>query len=143
MFSREEAEKHFGKLTPEQEACLEEAAGGRIGEKELFEKLGVEEERFAAYLKSQAKKKESAGFAQKVDENELRETAGGQENVLCGMGVMDVCMDNLYRPIHEDPPGFPNCAATVENGSWCSSNDACYSDAVRYYPLWECSKAWK
>ena len=39
--------------------------------------------------------------------------------------------------------GFPNCAATVEDGSWCDSNDACYHSMVGYYILTECNKAWR
>lgn len=36
------------------------------------------------------------------------------------------------------------CAATVEDGSWCSSNDACHtSNAIRYTGMNDCSKAWK
>ena len=31
---------------------------------------------------------------------------------------------------------------SVEEGSFCSSNDACYHSMVSYYILSECSKAW-
>ncbi|MBR3016538.1 MAG: hypothetical protein IKH57_05590 [Clostridia bacterium] len=40
------------------------------------------------------------------------------------------------------PDGSTNCAATVEDGSWCGSNDACYEDEVNYMGLNDCAKAW-
>ena len=39
--------------------------------------------------------------------------------------------------------GFPNCAATVEDGSWCKSSDACYNEAIDYKDTSSCSKAWR
>ena len=56
------------------------------------------------------------------------------------------CIEAHYRNIYEG--GFPNCAATVEEGSWCGSNDACKKDAIRYKGMEncfaaDCSKAWK
>ncbi len=39
--------------------------------------------------------------------------------------------------------GFPNCAATVEDGSWCRSSDACFGSAVDYKGMKSCSKAWR
>lgn len=45
------------------------------------------------------------------------------------------------RPFR-NPDGTPNCAATVEDGSWCDSNDACYNKEVRYLSLNNCAKAW-
>ena len=38
---------------------------------------------------------------------------------------------------------FPNCAATVEDGSFCDTNDACYTAAVWYLGKKDCAKAWK
>ena len=46
------------------------------------------------------------------------------------------------RPLR-NPDGSTNCAATVEDGSWCGSNDACYEDEVNYMGLNDCAKAWK
>lgn len=56
------------------------------------------------------------------------------------------CVNSFYRDIYQG--GFPNCAATVEDGSWCGTNDACVSTAVHYKGMEECSfsdcsKAWK
>lgn len=39
--------------------------------------------------------------------------------------------------------GFPNCAATVEDGSHCCTNDTCYNVAIDYQGLTDCSKAWR
>lgn len=39
--------------------------------------------------------------------------------------------------------GFPNCAATVEDGSWCKSSDACVNFAVDYKGMTNCKKAWR
>ena len=41
-----------------------------------------------------------------------------------------------------------NCAATVEDGSWCWSNDACDDYSVDYqgmhiYLISDCHKAWE
>ena len=38
---------------------------------------------------------------------------------------------------------FPNCAATVEDGSWCKRNDACHDKAVDYRGMGSCKKAWR
>ena len=38
--------------------------------------------------------------------------------------------------------GFPNCAATVEDNSWCLNNDACLMQAVGYEGMEKCSLAW-
>jgi len=56
------------------------------------------------------------------------------------------CVKSLYRDIYKG--GFPNCVATVEDGSWCGSNDACTLNAIRYTGMEDCafadcSKAWK
>ena len=56
------------------------------------------------------------------------------------------CHISYYRDIYKG--GFPNCAATVEDGSWCDKNDACTLNAIRYQEmegcyLSDCKKAWK
>lgn len=53
----------------------------------------------------------------------------------------DNCTEDHYRSIYLG--GFANCAATVEDGSWCATNDACYSGAVDYQGTIECKKAWR
>jgi hypothetical protein len=51
------------------------------------------------------------------------------------------CQKAYYRDIYKG--GFPNCVATVEDGSWCGSNDACLSLQVRYTGMHDCTKAWR
>lgn len=46
----------------------------------------------------------------------------------------------IERNIYEGE--FPNCAATVEGGSWCWNNDACEKFAV-IYTMHSCGRAWK
>lgn len=53
------------------------------------------------------------------------------------------CVQTHKRSIYLKFDAFPNCAATVEDGSWCHENDACVTDAVYYYNMKECAKAWK
>ena len=38
--------------------------------------------------------------------------------------------------------GFPFCAATAVDGSWCDLNDACCTSDVVYQDMRECHKAW-
>ena len=74
-------------------------------------------------------------FRQELSTDELECVAGGDE----GEGDDCVYVDN--RDIYKWR--FPNCASTVEDGSWCDMNDACYAAAVVYYALDECAKAWR
>jgi hypothetical protein len=46
-----EAVKHLGELTDEQKKILEGAQKNPVSEKELFEKLGVDIDSFAAFMK--------------------------------------------------------------------------------------------
>ncbi len=52
------------------------------------------------------------------------------------------CVNHDYRNIYGGN-GFPNCAATVEDGSHCGTNDACYNNTVDYRGLTDCAKAWR
>jgi hypothetical protein len=47
-----------------------------------------------------------------------------------------------YGRLINRPDGSANCAATVEENSWCKSNDACYDDETIYLGIKECAKAW-
>ena len=73
-------------------------------------------------------------FVQEVSDEEMEAVAGGEEK------NSDGCVKSLFRDISN--PSFPNCAATVEDGSECFSNDACVADAVRYYDMTYCFRAW-
>ena len=52
------------------------------------------------------------------------------------------CVDAVFRWINK--PDFPNCAATVEDGSHCMDNDACFGvNAIKYFGMDDCTKAWR
>ena len=87
----------------------------------------------------------------KLNEEELEEVAGGAHPdgvPRCQLMFVSLedddpnnCTAMQSRTINE--PFFPNCAATVEDGSWCEDNDACYGNAVEYKGMEDCSKAWR
>jgi hypothetical protein len=88
------------------------------------------------------KPNEEQVFKQEVADDELEGIAGGG----CEDGAWH---DNYYncpkidtRNIYKG--GFPNCAATVEKGSWCGYNDACEWQAVVYEGMKKgCGRAWE
>lgn len=133
---REELMGILGKLTDEQKAALTEALKKPISDRELFEKLGgVDEGKFAQYLKAVAAEKEDNVLSQELSPDELEAVSGGDQD-----DDRVNCVRYSERNIYLG--GFPNCAATVEDGSFCGSNDACYHSMVGYYILQECQKAW-
>lgn len=133
----EQAMATLGNLTQEQKAILTEALKNPSSDKELFEKLGgVEEDRFAQYLKAVAAEKEDKVLAQPLSPEELEAVSGGDRD-----DDLTNCVRYSERNIYLG--GFPNCAATVEDGSWCDTNDACYHSMVGYYIMTECNKAWR
>ena len=77
-------------------------------------------------------------FIQKVSDEEMEAVAGGDD---CGAPQQKNCSNYYLRDIYV--PSFPNCAATVEDGSWCGSNDACVGSEVIYLDMHDCSKAWR
>ena len=91
------------------------------------------------------KKNEEEVFLQSTDDDELSGVAGGtSDDDPPSWWDKDIynCVKNNARNIYGGK-GFPNCAATVEEGSWCGTNDACVRQAISYYDLTECGKAWK
>ena len=72
-------------------------------------------------------------FIQKVSDEEMEAVAGGKEG--------RECSGEFERHIYY--PSFPNCAATVEDGSNCWSNDACFVNSVVYMGMQDCAKAWE
>ena len=74
-------------------------------------------------------------FIQEVSDEEMEAVAGGAGE------SNDDCSKELTRYIYD--PSFPNCAATVERSSWCDTNDACFSDAVKYLGMQQCQRAWE
>ncbi len=139
MLNREKLEQLtaiLGELTGEQRAFLTEALKKPISDRELFEKLGdVDEGKFAQFLEAVAAEKEDEVLAQELSPDELEAVSGGDQDE-----DRKNCVRYSERNIYLG--GFPNCAATVEDGSFCSSNDACYHSMVGYYILVECQKAW-
>ena len=146
----------LGELTEEQKAILTKALSEPINEKELFEKLGVDEGRFTEFIRALAAAQEDAVLGQELSTDEMDAVAGGNacpqgQNVVtspindgnsCSLTQQANCFLEEHRSIYNG--SFPNCAATVEDGSWCSSNDACHtSNAIRYTGMNDCSKAWK
>ena len=147
-------------LNEEQQQFLKENIG-KLNEQELMEKLSVlgpklDMTAFGNCIKDMTARIRAEVFKQELSEEELEMAAGGGLDIcskvmrlaLCGMngGGGDLPADyqcrNCYsRDIYRD--GFPNCSATVEDGSWCSSNDACFFSSTYYENMQECHKAWK
>lgn len=152
MLNKEKLEQLMailGELTEEQRAFLTEALSGPIREKELFEKLGdVEEGKFEDFLKAVAAEMEDEVLAQPLSADELEAVAGGgkagsnaNDGYSCSHTQQANCVREEKRSIYLG--AFPNCAATVEDGSWCSTNDACVKVAVNYQGMTDCGKAWR
>ncbi len=82
--------------------------------------------------------KEKEVFKQEISLAELDEVNGGRIPLRRG-GKEGAHI--VHRNIYEG--SFPNCAATVGDGSWCMSNDACLEVQVQYTGMNDCSKAWR
>ncbi|MEE1158444.1 MAG: hypothetical protein UHS51_03395 [Atopobiaceae bacterium] len=100
-------------------------------------------------MSDEQKAKENEVFDQELSMGDLDATAGGgvpgMKELFGGdrdYNNLDNCTNHEKRPIYGGN-GFPNCAATVEDGSWCKRNDACYGCAVDYRGRTECKKAWR
>ena len=100
-------------------------------------------------MSEQEKKQEETVFDQKLDLDELNATSGGN----CAMygtegwyGTKDAdqanCSGFWHRPLYGGG-GFPNCAATVEDGSNCWRNDGCREDTVVYDGKTDCWRSWR
>lgn len=129
----------LGELTEEQKATLTETLEDPISDRELFKKLGdVDEGKFAQYLKAVDAEKEDEVLAQPLSPDELEAVSGGDQDADPAN-----CARYFERNIYLG--GFPNCAATVEDGSFCYENDACYHVSVCYWGIQEgdCQKAWR
>ncbi len=152
MLNKEKLEQLMailGELTEEQRAFLTEALSGPIREKELFEKLDdVDEGKFEEFMKAVAAEMEDEVLAQQLSPDELEVVAGGGKTVSlandshsCSQTQQANCFREEKRSIYLG--AFPNCAATVEDGSWCATNDACVKVAVNYQGMNDCGKAWR
>ena len=97
------------------------------------------------------KAREEEVFSQELSADDFDAAAGGDCGNFAralGMGTEDAdsenCVKDHKRNIYGGN-GFPNCAATVEDGSWCGDNDACLKSAVLYRSSMvdpNCVKAW-
>ena len=146
MLNKEKLEQLMGilgELTEEQKAIVTEALEGPINETELFGKLGVDEGKFTEFMQALAAQTEDAVLGQELSADEMEAAAGGADPTLHPHTKVlgDNCTQTEWRDIYKG--GFPNCAATVEDGSWCSSNDACHNFSVKYANRKSCGKAWE
>lgn len=148
MLSKEKQEELMGilgSLTEEQKEVLITALKNPVSDRELFEKLGgVEEEKFARFLKALAAETEKAVMGQELSLDEIETASGGlgdRDGNDCAYNQSLNCISWEKRYAYQG--GFPNCAATVEDGSFCGRNDACYDEAVGYLDLKDCAKAWR
>ena len=77
-----------------------------------------------------------------LDEKELENVSGGGIcNFTCDPEWSN-CTQIFQRSIKKPDGSFTNCAATVEDGSHCDRNDACYEQAIQYQFMKDCAKAW-
>ena len=133
-------------LTEAQKAFLTENFR-KMTDRELYQKLNeigpeTDEQSFSEWIHEAVSKAEKDVFSRNVSEEELESTAGGAlGGPICADGFNVDCRNVEYRDIYKN--GFPNCASTVEDGSWCWSADACYAAQVEYQNMNDCSKAWK
>ena len=92
---------------------------------------------------SDQEKKEQEIMNQEMSVDEMETVAGGD---LFSELIIDIVEFNKAEKIERNfynPDGSYNCAATVEDGSWCKSNDACHKNQMVYVDMKDCSKAWK
>jgi len=122
----------------------------KLKETELFEKISeigpapVLED-FGKFIKELTAKEKDDVFKEVVSPSELAAASGGE----CGYHGQILVPDSPFytcdrvtrRWIYDGR--FPNCAATVRDGSWCDMSDACYRSAIVYSDLRECDKSWK
>ncbi len=140
--------EHLGDISDEQKAAIQSALDNSGSEKELFEKLGVDEGKFKSFMQSFRKEfnREERVFAQEVSSEELAVVTGGSKTG-CWTGAVRSCLVQQVRYMHYDyydgNAQFPNCAKTVEQDSWCFESDACYSNAVLYLEMNKCQISWE
>jgi len=98
-------------------------------------------------MSEEEKKQEEQVFNQKLSAEDLDAAAGGfmdcGETSYCGDSRISIgCSDANRRPMYgPDGNQFPFCAATVEEGSCCWSNDGCKYTSVVYEGMRSCDRA--
>lgn len=144
MFDNEKLDQAMGilgDLTPEQKDLVHDSAQNNTPEKELLDGLkelgaDLDEATFEEFLSAATKTAEDEVFDQEVSPDELEAVAGG-DVIKSEFNCTELHIRYIYIP------HFPNCAATVEDGSWCNTNDACIDLAIDYWGMRYCAKAWK
>ncbi len=140
MLNKEKLQKAMeilGDVSEENKALLERATKENIPEKELFEKLGVSEEKFTEFMKASC---DERVLDQELSLDELEVAAGLYDEEY--YKNPSNCVNCYHKAIYGGG-GFANCAATVEDGSWCNENDACYDNSITYVGMKDCKKAWR
>lgn len=110
----------LGDLTGEQKAIVAETLNGSFDEKEIFEKLGVDEGKFTEFMRAFAAQTEDAVLGQELSVDEMEAAAGGNacpqgQNVVtspvndgnrCSLTQQANCYHEEKRSIYSG--GFPN-----------------------------------
>jgi len=89
-------------------------------------------------MSDEQKATENEVFSQELSLDDLDAAAGGWFDDSPDNNCDDLDKRSIYGG-----DGFPNCARTVEDGSWCHSSDACLYFAIEYEDTTDCSKAWR
>lgn len=95
-------------------------------------------------MSSTEKLNEEQVFKQEASDDELEAVSGGGNSAGDEFGSWHKNSDNCTKMDTRNiygGKGFPNCAATVEEDSWCGYNDACIMEAVAYQGMETCVKA--
>lgn len=82
-------------------------------------------------------------FSQEINREDLKAATGGKggnDVVRCAEPQTKNCISEYNRSMYGGK-GFPNCASTVEDGSDCWNNDACFKYAVIYTGMDKCNFA--
>ena len=123
MLNKEKLEQLMailGDLTGEQKAIVAETLKGSFDEKEIFEKLGVDEGKFTEFMRAFAAQTEDAVLGQELSVDEMEAAAGGNacpqgQNVVtspvndgnrCSLTQQANCYHEEKRSIYSG--GFPN-----------------------------------
>ena len=102
MLNKEKLEQLMailGDLTEEQKTIVTEALNGPIDEKALFEKLGVDEGTFAAFMQALAAQTEDAVLGQELSVDEM-EAAAGSNACPQGQNVVSLCKHTANKLLH-------------------------------------------
>jgi len=99
-------------------------------------------------MSEEEKQHEEEVFDQKLELDELSAAGGYTDPKDSIWGAYDAdthnCVQHHHRPLYgPDGNSFPNCAATVEDGSNCMRNDGCRESTVVYDGKVDCWRSWR